>query len=133
MDLSTPNGGTVRVIARHAVLALPQSPLRTLRDYLPEHVDAHLDAVIPAPLIKCFYVTKEPWWDKKTPPQARASSVPTRELHYYTRGEGEDRRGMVMVYGEPPSMNYWKPFVLHEPHEKAELNGDRRLLRNNFV
>jgi hypothetical protein len=35
---------------------------------------------------------------------------------------------MVMVYGDRPSMDYWKVFVKREPHVKAELNQDERLL-----
>lgn len=33
-----------------------------------------------------------------------------------------------MVYGEPPSMHYWTPFVQHRNHLKAELNQDQRLV-----
>lgn len=35
---------------------------------------------------------------------------------------------MVMVYGEPPSMYYWTPFVKSREHLNAELNQDRRLV-----
>ncbi len=33
-----------------------------------------------------------------------------------------------MVYGDVPSMNYWKLFVKNEPHERAEINHDERLI-----
>ncbi|MDV6344960.1 hypothetical protein [Nitrosomonas sp. Is37] len=78
--------------------------------------------------MKCFFVTKTPWWNAKTKPQTRTSSISARELHYYYREEGDEKRGMVMVYGDAPSMNYWKFFVKNESHQKAEINQDERLI-----
>lgn len=120
--------GTVIASARHIVLALPRSPLMQLRSQLPERIAELVDSVIPIPLVKCFFVSENPWWDESTPIQARASSTPSREIHYYVRNVGSNKRGMVMVYGEPPSMHYWTPFVQKKEHMKAELNLDRRLL-----
>ena len=128
IEFQNNDGNTVKVLTRHLVLAIAQSPLKKLTPFLPEYIGRLVYSVIPIPLLKCFFVTKDPWWDGNTKPQTRASSVPTRELHYYYREEGKDRRGMVMVYGDKPSMNYWMPFVKNEPHLKAELNQDERLL-----
>ncbi|SDY96993.1 hypothetical protein [Nitrosomonas sp. Nm33] len=75
-----------------------------------------------------FFVTKTPWWNAKTKPQTRISSIPARELHYYYREEGDEKRGMVMVYADAPSMNYWKFFVKNKSHQKAEINQDERLI-----
>jgi len=127
ITLETPDG-PLTATARHAVLALPQSPLRRLAPQFPERIARLIEAVIPVPLFKCFYVTKAPWWDDKTPPQTRALATPARELHYYYRQEGDDRRGMVMVYGDKPTLSYWRVYVENEKHEAAELNGDARLL-----
>ncbi|MBW2099852.1 MAG: FAD-dependent oxidoreductase [Deltaproteobacteria bacterium] len=128
LEFKTQSGQRLIVLARHVVLALPWSPLRHLMHVFPDSVQQAIDAVIPIPLVKCFFVTKDPWWDANTPPQTRASSVPTRELHYYYRATGKEKRGMVMMYGEEPSMNYWKPFVKTFSHFQAELNQDERLL-----
>ncbi len=119
---------TVKVLARHVVLAIPRSPLMQLRPMLPSHIGTLVDSVIPIPLVKCFFVSENPWWDETTPTQTRASSTPAREIHYYFEEEGGRRRGLVMVYGEPPSMNYWTPFVQQQKHLKAELNQDPRLI-----
>lgn len=122
---------TVKALARHVVLALPRSPLMQLRPMLPGRIGELTDSVIPVPLLKCFFVSENPWWDESTPVQTRALSTPAREVHYYFKNVGSNissKRGIVMVYGDEPSMNYWKPFVQQKEHLKAELNLDRRLV-----
>jgi len=122
------DGECLVVHTRHLVLAIPQSPLKKLRHFFSDPIGQIIEGVIPIPLVKCFFVTKAPWWNEATKPQTRSSSVPTREIHYYFREEGNEKRGMVMIYGEPPFMNYWKTFIKKEPHQKAEINQDERLL-----
>lgn len=128
LTLGTHGQENIAIRTRHLVLAIPQSPLKKLSPFFPETIGRIIDAVMPVPLMKCFFVTKTPWWNTKTKPQTRASSIPARELHYYYREEGDEKRGMVMVYGDAPSMNYWKFFVKNEPHQKAEINQDERLI-----
>jgi len=118
----------VKALARHVVLALPRSPLMQLRPHLPKHTGDLADSVIPLPLLKCFFVSEKPWWNESTPTQTRASSTPAREIHYAIRRDGGIKRGMVMVYGDQPSMTYWRPFVQLKEHLKAELNLDQRLV-----
>ncbi|MCW5601599.1 NAD(P)/FAD-dependent oxidoreductase [Nitrosomonas sp.] len=126
--LKTSHHESVTVRTRHLILAIPQSPLKKLLPFFPDAISRIIDAVIPIPLMKCFFVTKKPWWNAATKPQTRASSIPARELHYYYREEQDEKRGMVMVYGDAPSMNYWKFFVTNEPHQKAEINQNERLI-----
>jgi hypothetical protein len=128
LEIATNTGEILEVFAKHLVLALPQSPLEKLSPWFPEPIQQHVQSVVPIPLVKCFFVTKNPWWDENTRPQTRAASIPTREIHYSFRQQGEDKLGMVMIYGDDPSSNYWKPFVRNEPHITAELNEDRQLL-----
>ncbi len=49
-------------------------------------------------------------------------------LKTFSMEEGDQKRGMVMIYGDAPSMNYCKLFVRNEPHQKAEINQDERLI-----
>jgi len=119
---------TVNALARNVVLALPRCPLMQLRSLLPGHIGGLVDSVIPIPLVKCFFVNENPWWDESTPPQTRALSIPSREIHYAFKKAGSSKRGIVMVYGDPPSMQYWTPFVQQQEHLKAELNLDQRLV-----
>lgn len=119
---------TVKVLARNVVLALPRCPLMQLRLFLPAHIGESVDSVIPIPLVKCFFVNEDPWWDELIPTQTRVSSTPAREIHYASRKDGSRNRGLVMVYCDPPSMHYWIPFVQQQEHLKAELNLDKRLV-----
>ncbi|MDQ1253988.1 MAG: hypothetical protein QG646_3202, partial [Euryarchaeota archaeon] len=119
---------TVKVLARNVILALPRCPLMRLRPFLPEYIGELIDSVIPIPLVKCFFVNENPWWDESIPTQTRALSTPAREIHYAYRKDGSRKRGLVMVYGDPPSMHYWIPFVQQQEHLKAELNLDKRLV-----
>jgi len=119
---------TVKALARHVVLALPLYPLMQLHPLLPGHIGELVDSVIPIPLVKCFFVNENPWWDESTPTQTRASSTPSREIHYDVKKEGSSKRGIVMVYGDSPSMHYWTPFVQQQEHLKAEMNLDKRLV-----
>lgn len=118
----------VKIQAKHVVLAIPRCPLMQLRPMLPDYIGDHIDSVIPIPLVKCFFVNERPWWDETTPPQIRASSTPAREIHYAFKTDVNSRHGLVMVYGDPPSMHYWTPFVQHKEHNEAELNLDQRLV-----
>ncbi|WP_048140221.1 flavin monoamine oxidase family protein [Methanosarcina horonobensis] len=127
-DHSSTDHTTVKVLARHVVLALPRSPLMKLLPMFPGYIGELVNSVIPVPLVKCFFVNENPWWDGFTLPQTRASSLPAREIHYTFRKEGDSKRGMVMVYGDQPSMNYWTPFVQQREHKKAEMNLDKRLV-----
>lgn len=119
---------TVMILAKHTILAIPRCPLMQLRPMLPENIGDLIDSVIPIPLVKCFFVNENPWWDATTPPQIRASSTPAREIHYAFKNNKNSKRGLVMVYGDPPSTRYWTPFVQHKEHNKAELNLDHRLV-----
>lgn len=119
---------TVKVLAKHVVLALPRCPLMGLLPFLPAQLGELVDSVIPIPLLKCFFVNENPWWDESTPTQTRASSTPAREIHYAFRQDSSNKRGIVMVYGDLPSLRYWSPFVQQQKHLKAELNLDKRLV-----
>ena len=57
---------TVKALAGHVVLALPRSPLMHIRPLLPDHIGELVDSVIPIPLVKCFFVNENPWWDLPT-------------------------------------------------------------------
>lgn len=128
LTLETHDQQSITIRTRHLILAIPQSALKKLLLFFPDTINRIINAVMPVPLVKCFFVTKKPWWNAATKPQTRASSIPARELHYYYRQEGNEERGMVMVYGDAPSMNYWKFFVKDELHQKAEINQDERLI-----
>jgi hypothetical protein len=38
----------------------------------------------------------------------------------------------VLLYTDRPATEYWKPFVQGEVHDRAEINGDRQLVKRFF-
>ena len=76
-------GEIQEVLAKRAILAMPKQPLLPLGEYFPEPIQNALQAVVPIPLMKIFFVTDSPWWDEDTQPQTGAYTLPTREIHYY--------------------------------------------------
>ncbi|MEM7372586.1 MAG: FAD-dependent oxidoreductase [Bacteroidota bacterium] len=71
------------VKAGHVILGLPKTPLLKLSVNFPVPIRQDLEAVINFPLLKCFFVTRNPWWDEDISPQTGAWTMPTREVHYY--------------------------------------------------
>lgn len=76
-DHTASDHSTVKVLARHVVLALPRSPLLQLRPILPEHVGEFVDSVIPIPLVKCFLSMKIP--SGKGPHSHRHTPLPHQQ------------------------------------------------------
>ncbi|MBI2852481.1 MAG: FAD-dependent oxidoreductase [Chloroflexi bacterium] len=107
--------------ARHAILAIPSRPLKAIGG-LPDDIRALLDSVIEIPLLKCFFVVKEPWWDENIPNKG-VQTFPARELHYYKQGG----KGMIMAYADRPYINFWSKYVKGRPHHRAEINGNEEL------
>ncbi len=138
--------GTRVTAASHLILALPQLPLTKLSTAFPDDVKEALASVIAFPLLKVFFVVENPRWTPNTPAQTRAGTLPTREIHYYpTEGEEKDqgqddqrKLGMVMLYTDRPSTQYWAHYVpgylTGEPiyhattYEEEEETCDERLV-----
>ncbi|MEM6807561.1 MAG: FAD-dependent oxidoreductase, partial [Bacteroidota bacterium] len=83
LEFELANDSIQKVVAKNVILALPKSPLMKLAQFFPEKIRKQIDSVIAFPLLKCFFVTKNPWWDEDTKPQTGAGTMPTRELHFY--------------------------------------------------
>lgn len=136
LDVDEKRGGSTRSTAAefdHVILALPRSPLLKLSENFPEDIRTQkLDSVIGFPLLKAFLVVRNPWWQNVSIPSAlrtkeqrelvktgkipimshrNASTVPTRELHYFVRHDTKPRTGMVMLYTDHPATEYWKTLV----------------------
>lgn len=120
------------VSVQRLVLALPKSGLLPLRPSLPSAIRADLDSVEAYPLLKVFFVVRDPWWKPDQRPQTNASCTPTREIHYQRRqGDGH---GMVMVYTDRPAISYWQSYVAGESHDRPEIDGrTRQRLEGEFA
>jgi monoamine oxidase len=116
------NGETA--VANRVILALPASPLKTLKG-LPESIRSLLHSVLEVPLLKSFIVVQKPWW-KENIPNVGVTAMPARELHYYRN----DDLGCIMLYADRPYINFWSKYVVgHDCHNQVELEGNQDLQR----
>jgi len=81
-------------------------------------------AVLRLPLLKCFFVVKDPWWHEDIPNRG-IGDFPARELHYYRQAD----RGNVMVYADRPCLNFWGRHVQAGCHDRAQINREPELPR----
>ena len=108
-------------IAKHVVLAMPEHCLRRIVG-LPVGIKALFGSVLDIPLLKCFFVVEDPWWDEDIP-HLDMPNLPAREVHY----QKQDGKGLVMVYADRPYLNFWSQYLRKGYEARAEINGDRAL------
>jgi monoamine oxidase len=89
---------------------------------MPEVIRSLLGSVMEIPLLKCFFIIKDPWW-KENIPNEGMTKFPARELHYLK----QENKGSVMVYSDRPYINFWSKYVNNEYHERSELNSNKDL------
>ncbi len=117
------NNSQDSIIANHVILTIPKEPLLKLNDSLTE-VHNEIESVFGFPLLKCFYVVENPWWNENTPVHTRASSIPAREIHYSNarNSKSNSNEGMVLLYMDRPYREYWTNYVKDKAvQEKAEI------------
>lgn len=112
-------GQVPKVRAKNVVLALPKAALRALetqssKGLFPAPILRDLGSVIPIPLLKCFFVTDEPWWDELTQPQTRANTMPSREVHYYQEHSLQLREDRHAAYREALNRRVVHPLMYEE-------------------
>ncbi len=105
-------------IAKHVVLALPEHCLVRIAG-LPLGIRAMFGSVLDIPLLKCFFVVEDPWWDKDIP-HLDMPNLPAREVHY----QKQDGKGLVMVYADRSCLSFWSQYLRKGYETKAEINGD---------
>ncbi len=113
------NGQTVT--ARHVVLAIPSHSLKAIKN-LPKNIQKLLGSVLEIPLLKCFFVVENPWWQENIPNEG-VTRFPARELHYYK----QDGKGNIMVYADRPYINFWSKYVTGDYQAQAEVAGNPEL------
>jgi len=127
--IKTQKGGNVELYfnngrifkARHVILAIPPHSLKSING-LPEEIRSMLACVMEIPLLKCFFIIKDPWW-KENIPNEGMTTFPARELHYFK----QEDKGSIMVYSDRPYINFWSKYVNKEYHERSEVNCNKDL------
>ena len=99
-----------RISARRVLLTGQQARVQALRG-MPSELQPLLASVMLVRLFKIFAILEDPPFDDVTVPQPNfgADKLPCREIHYSYCCE--TKTGMVMIYGDEPSLHYWSPFV----------------------
>lgn len=99
-----------RVHAEHVVFTCQQAGLKSIEG-LGACLQGVLDSVMLIKLYKIFVVLKNPPWTADTVPKpnTHAEKLPCREIHYYY--SQETGTGMIMIYGDEPSLHYWRSFL----------------------
>jgi monoamine oxidase len=108
-------------VAKHVVLALPEHCLVRITG-LPLGIKAMFGSVLDIPLLKCFFVVNDPWWDEDIP-HLDMPYLPAREVHY----QKQDGKGLVMVYADRPYLNFWSQYLRKGYEARAEINSDHGL------
>lgn len=111
----------VACTARHVVLALPEHALSRIQG-LPPGIKTLFGSVLDIPLLKCFFVIDDPWWDEDIP-NADVPALPAREVHY----QRADGKGLVMVYADRPYLNFWSQYLRKGYETRAEIDGNKDL------
>lgn len=104
----------VEVTTKRVILALPAMPLRKIADASGDvfhKVRSDIDSVAGLPLLKVFFIVKQRWWEEEHRANVFATRVPTRELHYWKSNDVNSRKGLIMVYTEPPASTFWANYV----------------------
>ncbi len=117
------------VKAKQVILALPQAPLQSVafessRDDAAQATWSNafatmLDAVMPVPLLKCFMVVDNPFWEDNRPANQYAYTVPTREVHYWK--STDKRTGLLMLYSDRPGNQFWTDYLTETLREDLLL------------
>jgi Flavin containing amine oxidoreductase len=90
-----------------------------------------IDSVLTVYLYKIFVVIENPPFNKFTVPKPNfnATKIPCREIHYYY--DEDTTTGMVMIYGDLPSLNYWANMKSSEYMNEHLLTYLQQVLNDN--
>jgi monoamine oxidase len=116
------------VRADDVILAIPKSALQEIQfefngaesgtekqnkdRQIQEALDVLLDSVASVPLLKCFFILKNPFWEDDRPASRYAYTTPTRELHY--QKNDDKTRGMIMIYTDRPGTQFWSDYLVDD-------------------
>jgi monoamine oxidase len=101
--------------ANNVILAIPKAPLEKLvfantKDFSATIRD-QIDGVFGFSLVKIFVVVRRRWWEEDQRANVGATSIPTRELHYWKSKTPGSTRGMIMIYTDRPGSIFWTNYV----------------------
>lgn len=92
------------------IFTCQKSSMKTIKGFQ-NNILTLFDSVFVIKLYKIFVILEHPPWDEHTIPQPNfnADKIPCREVHYSYNSA--NKTGMVMIYGDVPSLHYWRTFL----------------------
>ena len=119
------------ILCDHMLFTCPKNALERIRGF-PADVYPLLDSVLVVDLYKIFIIIENPPWTKETVPRPNTNVglLPCREVHYGY--DAETQTGMVMLYGDDPTLRYWSAFCLHGKIEVPEEMNNNHMLNHLY-
>ncbi|NBS71044.1 hypothetical protein EBT31_19375 [bacterium] len=120
-----------KVTCDHIIFTCPK-PAYAKIDGFPKDIQAAMDSVMVVELFKIFIVLDHPPFDEHTLPKPNdhADKIPCREIHYSY--DKVSKTGMVMIYGDSPSINYWRPFLQQRLSDQPFMDGNPHLCNHLY-
>lgn len=123
------------LFCRHLVCACPKNSMKYIQGFDLDIVKLMDSSVITVQLFKIFIIVDNPPWDENSIPRPNTNAhlLPCREIHYDF--DKEVGTGMIMLYGDEPTLNYWSPFCVNNDMQRPEENGNPHLLNhlNHYI
>lgn len=100
-------------VADHVIFTCQKKAYRYIEGFN-HSIRRALDNVMVVKLFKVFVIFENPPYTKETIPlpNTNADKIPCRELHYDY--DEKHNTGMIMIYGDMPTINYWRGFHSRE-------------------
>jgi monoamine oxidase len=121
------SGKRAQLTAKKVVLALPRRALEAIADFSARPGVADLLAsVVPVPACKAFLLYPKPWWrDLGIQAGRSVTDLPARQLYALGAekerlpGEPTNGYGLLMMYSDSTTVEYWKELVPPAPANAA--------------
>jgi len=112
-DLNTDEEMPETYVADHAIFTCQKQAYSYIEGFN-KSIRRALDNVMVVELFKIFVIFENPPYTKETIPlpNTNADKIPCRELHYDY--DERNNTGMIMIYGDLPTINYWRVFHKRE-------------------
>jgi hypothetical protein len=123
---SSPINNKIIIYTKKLFLCVNQNGIRNIKG-LPRDIKDNIESIIPIKLFKLFVIIKNPPWKNSINSLKYINNydIPCRELTYHYMPEND--MGKLIIYGDLPSIIYWKPFCKNKYQIYSEDNNNTEL------
>ena len=109
--------GKDEVTTNRLILTCQKTGIQNIRGFN-KNIEDLFDTIFVIKLYKIFIIIENAPWNQDTLPRPNygADKIPCREVHYFYK----DNTGMIMIYGDVPSLHYWRTFSRNINYESKE-------------